>query len=47
MGRPRLKWLEDAEKDLREMKIKRWQQKSLDTEERESVIGKAKALREL
>ena len=23
-GRPRLRWLENAEKDLREIKVKRW-----------------------
>ena len=23
-GRPRLKWLEDVEKDRQEMKVKRW-----------------------
>jgi hypothetical protein len=23
-GRPRLRWLEDTEKDLREIKVKRW-----------------------
>jgi hypothetical protein len=23
-GRPRLRWLEDIEKDLREIKVKRW-----------------------
>jgi len=30
MGRPRMRWLEDGEKDLREMKVKRWQQKAVD-----------------
>ena len=24
MGRPRLRWLEDVEKDLQEMRLKRW-----------------------
>ena len=24
MGRPRLKWLEDAEKNLRDTKVRRW-----------------------
>jgi len=23
-GRPRLRWLEDVERDLRELKLKRW-----------------------
>ena len=23
-GRPRMRWLEDVEKDLQEMKVKRW-----------------------
>jgi len=23
-GRPRMRWLEDVEKDLHEMKVKRW-----------------------
>ena len=38
MGRPRLRWLEDAEKGLQEVKVKRRQQKA-------SVIKEAKALR--
>ena len=29
-GRPRLTWLEDPEKDLWEMKVKRWWQKAID-----------------
>jgi hypothetical protein len=43
-GRPRLRWLEDVETDLREMKIKRWQQRSVDREEWTFVVKKAKAL---
>jgi plasmid maintenance system killer protein len=42
--RPRLRWLEDVEKDLREMKVKRWRQKAGDREEWVSVIKEAKAL---
>jgi hypothetical protein len=33
MGRTRLKWLEYVEKDLREMKVKRWREKGVDREE--------------
>jgi len=40
MGKPRLRWLEDVEKDLREMKDKRWRQKAV------SVDKEAIALRE-
>jgi hypothetical protein len=32
-GRPRFRWLEDAEKNLREMKVKRWREKAVDREE--------------
>jgi hypothetical protein len=31
--RPRLKWLKDVEKDLLEMKVKRWGEKAVDREE--------------
>jgi hypothetical protein len=44
-GRPRLRWLEDVQKGLREMKVKRWRQKSVDMEESASIIKEAKALR--
>jgi hypothetical protein len=44
-GRPRMRWLEDVKKDLREMKIKRWQQKEVDWEEWASVINEVKARR--
>jgi hypothetical protein len=30
MGRHRLRWMEDVEKDLRKMKVKRWWQKAVD-----------------
>jgi hypothetical protein len=43
--RPRLRWLEDVEKDLQEMKVKRWHEKAVDREEWVSVIKKAKSLR--
>jgi hypothetical protein len=36
-----LRWLEDVEEDLREMKFKRWRQKAVDREEWASVIFRA------
>ena len=44
-GRPRMRWLEDAEKDLREIKAKRWRQKAVDREERAFVIKEGQAHR--
>jgi hypothetical protein len=44
-GIPRIRWLENVEKDLREMKIKRWRQKVVDREEWASTITEVKALR--
>ena len=44
-GKCWLRWIEDAEKDLREMKVKRWRQKTVNREERASAIKGAKALR--
>ena len=44
-GRPRLRWLEDVEKDLWEMKVKNWKQKAADREAWASVIKGAKAVR--
>jgi hypothetical protein len=37
--RPRLRWLEDVEKDLQETKVKRWRQKAGDSKEWASVIN--------
>ena len=45
MGRPRMRWLEDVERDLRERKVERWRQKTvrmglLLPEDGKSVRGK-------
>jgi hypothetical protein len=45
-GRPRLRWLVEVEKDLREMKLKRLRQIAVDREEWASVIKGAKGPRE-
>jgi hypothetical protein len=45
IGRQRLRRLEDVEKDLREMKGKRWRQKAVHRAEWPSVIKQVKALR--
>jgi hypothetical protein len=45
MGRPKFRCLEDVEKNLRELKFKRWRQMAVDREEWTSVIKEAKALR--
>ena len=44
-GRPRVRWLKEVEKDLREMKVKRWRQKAIDSEEWAYVNKEAKAVR--
>ena len=40
-----MRWLEDVENNLRETKVKRWRKKTVDREERVSVINEVKALR--
>jgi hypothetical protein len=45
MGKNRLRLLEDVGKDLWEIKVKRWRQKTVDREEWVSVIKGAEALR--
>jgi hypothetical protein len=42
MARPRLRWLEDVEKDLREVKVKVWRQKAVDRAEWASVRPRIK-----
>jgi hypothetical protein len=44
MGKPRLRWLEDVEKDLGEMKVKRWRQKAVDRAEWAAVITESTAV---
>jgi hypothetical protein len=45
MGRHRMRWKKDVEKDLRQMKFQRWRQKEMDREEMPPVIKDAKAVR--
>jgi hypothetical protein len=42
-GRPRLRWLDDVEEDLRSMGVKRWKTKVLNREEWASTTKEAKA----
>jgi hypothetical protein len=41
-GRPRLRWVNDVEEDLRILGVKRWRKKALDRREWASAIKKAK-----
>ena len=42
-GRPRLRWMNDVEDDLRKLGVKRWRTKALNREEWASIIREAKA----
>ena len=42
-GRPRRKWTNDVEDDLRKLGVKRWRTKALDRKDRGSIITEAKA----
>jgi len=44
MRRTRMKWLEDFEKNLKEVKVKRWRQKSVDRLKWASEINEARLL---
>jgi len=41
-GRPRLRWINDVEDDLRKLGVKRWRTKALEREEWASIIQGAK-----
>ena len=42
-GRPRLRWIDDVEDDLRKLGVKWWRAKALDREEWALIIREAKA----
>jgi hypothetical protein len=42
-GRPRLRWINDVEDDLRKLSVKLWRTKALEREEWASIIRGAKA----
>jgi len=42
-GRPRLRWINDVEDDLRKLGVKRWRTKALEREEWASITKEAKA----
>jgi hypothetical protein len=42
-GRPRLRWINDVEDDLRKLGFKRWRTKELEIEEGASIIKEDKA----
>jgi len=42
-GRPRLRWINAVEGDLRKLGVKRWRTRALDREEWASIIREAKA----
>jgi hypothetical protein len=42
-GRPRLRWINDVEDDLRKLGVKRWITKVLEREEWASIIKETKA----
>jgi hypothetical protein len=41
-GRPKLRWINDVEADLRKFGVKRWRTKALNREEWASIIMRAK-----
>jgi hypothetical protein len=42
-GRPRLRWINDVEDDVRKLGVKGWRTKALEREEWESIIKETKA----
>jgi hypothetical protein len=46
-GRPRIRWLDDVESDLKKMKLKGWKEKMRNREQWRPVVEEAKAHPEL
>jgi len=42
-GRPRLRWINDVEDDLRKLCVKQWRMKALNREEWATIIRETKA----
>jgi hypothetical protein len=42
-GRPRMRWLDDVESDLKKMKVKGWKEEMRDREQWRLVVEEAKA----
>jgi hypothetical protein len=43
-GRPRLRWIDDVEADLRQLGVQTWKKKTADRSEWKEVVKQAKAL---
>jgi hypothetical protein len=42
VGRPRLRWLDQVEKDLQKMKVRNWREKSKDRDVLNKIVEQAK-----
>jgi hypothetical protein len=42
-GKPKLKWIDDVEEDLRSVGVKRWRKRTLDRREWAAMMREAKA----
>jgi hypothetical protein len=46
-GKPRKRWLDDVEGDLKKTEVKRWRRKTMDRTEWKKICEAAKVLQEL